>query len=395
MLASGTELTAQVIREAQFREGWRGYSQAEVDDFLEQVAAGVDALHARNRELVGATVARPVVAAADDSVRRTLVLAQRAADLVVSEAKSVADKLVGDATEKSKTLVSEAKSVADKLVDDATEKSKTLVSEAEERVEQIVSSAQASATQVSEDAKIRAEQAHQEALAQIAMGHQTASAQADALRSEAESHGESVRAQAEQHATQARERALAEAAESLAASAAEHDQQQQRIRALQAHATTTHSAVRRLLQDQLRQLEALEPHGTDSRDAVAGEAGREAAEQERPQAMAVRSGDQAKSAIDMAESLGVVTVPFDVSTVDARSEVKPGAGLADAPAVIEPESATDVGFRSEKGWAQAAADGPDSLVARLRRAVADATDGPAAAPGLEAYVNMGEDPGAS
>ena len=388
MLASGTELTAQVIREAQFREGWRGYSQAEVDDFLEQVATGVDVLQARNRELVGASVARPTVAAADDSIRRTLVLAQRAADLVVSEAKSVADKLVGDATERSKTLVSEATLVAEKLVGDATERSKTLVSEAEERVGQIVSSAQASAAQVSEDAKIRTEQAHLEALAQIAVARQTASAQADALRREAESHGENVRAEAEHHATEARERALAEAAESLAASAAEHDQQQQRIRALRAHATTTHSAVRRLLEDQLRQLEALEDHATDLPEGIVGEKGRDATGHERPKTTAERPGDPAKSGLSLPQ-------PLDAATVHDFPEVKLGADLTEGPAVIEPQSANDVGLRGDTVWAQSAADGPESLVARLRRAVADATDGPAAAPGLEAYVNMGEEQAAS
>jgi cell division initiation protein len=96
-------LTSEALRKAEFREGWRGYNQVDVDVFLEEVAAGVDALNAEITELKTRTDrAEARVPAAgtapetDETVRRTLTLAQRAADLVVSEAKAVAERIVAD-----------------------------------------------------------------------------------------------------------------------------------------------------------------------------------------------------------------------------------------------------------------------------------------------------------
>ena len=44
------ELTPRLLTEVEFREQWRGYSQNEVDDFLERVAAAVGELLDRLRE---------------------------------------------------------------------------------------------------------------------------------------------------------------------------------------------------------------------------------------------------------------------------------------------------------------------------------------------------------
>ena len=43
----GMELTSKAIEEAEFRTAFRGYDVEQVDDFLEQVAAGVEALTKR------------------------------------------------------------------------------------------------------------------------------------------------------------------------------------------------------------------------------------------------------------------------------------------------------------------------------------------------------------
>lgn len=130
------ELTSSVLRDVEFRETWKGYNQADVDTFIDEVALGVDALHARVRELTETaqraqqqTFAAPT-APTDDAVKRTVNLAQRAADLVVSEAKSVATRTVADAQSQAEKIVSEANSAAARRVSDAeAESSRMLASQ--------------------------------------------------------------------------------------------------------------------------------------------------------------------------------------------------------------------------------------------------------------------------
>jgi DivIVA domain-containing protein len=123
------ELTPQTLHAVEFREARRGgYNTRDVDDFLERVAAGVGHLHERLRE-VGARAetaearlldaqrqledyqrrgpsAGPVsspgvqgvgVNETDDTLRRTLVLAQRTADATINEAKQEANRLIDEA----------------------------------------------------------------------------------------------------------------------------------------------------------------------------------------------------------------------------------------------------------------------------------------------------------
>src|SRR5215204_1322891 len=118
------ELTPQTLHAVEFREARRGgYNTRDVDDFLERVAAGVANLHDRLREIASraeAAEARlldaqhqidelqrrspaassPIMAPAappppsvndtEDTLRRTLVLAQRTADATIKEAKQEA-----------------------------------------------------------------------------------------------------------------------------------------------------------------------------------------------------------------------------------------------------------------------------------------------------------------
>src|SRR5918994_689021 len=125
------ELTPQTLHAVEFREARRGgYNTRDVDDFLERVAVGVANLHDRLREIASRAEAaearlldaqhqmdelqrRPPAASspimapaappapsvndADDTLRRTLVLAQRTADATIKEAKQEANRLLGEA----------------------------------------------------------------------------------------------------------------------------------------------------------------------------------------------------------------------------------------------------------------------------------------------------------
>jgi DivIVA domain-containing protein len=128
------ELTPQTLHAVEFREARRGgYNTRDVDDFLERVATGVGHLHERLRELGGraesaegrlveaqrqldelsrrppaqASVPMPAPGVApgpsphetDETLRRTLVLAQRTADATIKEAKQEANRLLDEARE--------------------------------------------------------------------------------------------------------------------------------------------------------------------------------------------------------------------------------------------------------------------------------------------------------
>lgn len=117
------DVSPNTIREIEFREKLRGYNQDDVDEFLERVAAGVEILQERLREATERALraeqqAREVFDG-DDSLRRTLGLAQRTADLAVQEARDQAARIVEAAEAQGLALAEEAREQARRLADEA------------------------------------------------------------------------------------------------------------------------------------------------------------------------------------------------------------------------------------------------------------------------------------
>ncbi|MGH9148921.1 MAG: DivIVA domain-containing protein, partial [Acidimicrobiales bacterium] len=110
------EVTPKSINEAVFREKLRGYSQDDVDAFLKQVAAGVEAWQERLAQATerAAQAERQIAEAAesDETLRRTLVLAQRTADLAVREARDEASRILTEAEKARDALVADAQAGA-------------------------------------------------------------------------------------------------------------------------------------------------------------------------------------------------------------------------------------------------------------------------------------------
>jgi cell division initiation protein len=140
------------LRTVEFRLTLKGYNVDEVDEYLEKAAVEAEALHeqvrqmservrqaseriasleSERREPAPAAVA-PVAAAAgavtDDTVQRTLVVAQRVVDELKAEAEVEAAKTVSEAEERARVTVSEAEARA-----------RTLTSESEQRLREEVS----------------------------------------------------------------------------------------------------------------------------------------------------------------------------------------------------------------------------------------------------------------
>ena len=119
----GMEFTSKALREAEFREKRGGYHPEDVDRLLEEAADGVDALHERLRQAVDraqkAEAAAESGGSADETLKRTLVLAQRTADMAIQEAREQATKIVAAAEQKADALLADAEQRANRAHDEA------------------------------------------------------------------------------------------------------------------------------------------------------------------------------------------------------------------------------------------------------------------------------------
>lgn len=137
------ELTPQTLHAVEFREARRGgYNTRDVDDFIERVAGSVGHLNDRVREAqarADAAEARlgelqrevddlrrrpaagpaPEASETDETLRRTLVLAQRTADATIKEAKEEANRVLSEAREEAARTRAEAEAEARRGADTA------------------------------------------------------------------------------------------------------------------------------------------------------------------------------------------------------------------------------------------------------------------------------------
>jgi DivIVA domain-containing protein len=137
------DVTPQELRDIEIREAWRGYHRDDVDELLERAAATIEHLEEENRELkarlaqgAGAPAPAPVPApvrtpvapapapapapvrgADTDVIQRTLVLAQKAADEAVAEARAKAQQMLSESESKAQSLVAEAEASARRIAE--------------------------------------------------------------------------------------------------------------------------------------------------------------------------------------------------------------------------------------------------------------------------------------
>ena len=92
------DVSPQTIRQVEFRDKLKGYHPDDVDEFLERVAAGLEIMQERLRLATDRAVRAESAATDsredDESLRRTLVLAQRTADLAVKEGREQAARII-------------------------------------------------------------------------------------------------------------------------------------------------------------------------------------------------------------------------------------------------------------------------------------------------------------
>ena len=135
------DVSPQELRDVEIREAWRGYHRDDVDELLERAAATIEHLEeqvhqaqaraaqapapppARTPAPVAPTPAPVPVQASrppgidTDVIQRTLVLAQKAADDAVAEARARAQQIVADSESKAQSVVGEAEANARRIAE--------------------------------------------------------------------------------------------------------------------------------------------------------------------------------------------------------------------------------------------------------------------------------------
>lgn len=124
------DLTPDVLRGIEFRRKGRGYDADEVDEFRQKVEVGVGELQARLREATtkleeAETRAREseersrTSVESDETIQRTLLLAQRTADAAVKEAEETAGRKVAEAEAEAERLLTEARNHRERAIAEA------------------------------------------------------------------------------------------------------------------------------------------------------------------------------------------------------------------------------------------------------------------------------------
>lgn len=107
------ELSARAIQEKRFHDSWRGYNQAEVDEFLDVVAVSFDQAQREIQSLVERI--RMLDAEiqerreSEEMLKRTLMTAQRAAEEAIARAKAKAQALMAEADARAKKAETDAR----------------------------------------------------------------------------------------------------------------------------------------------------------------------------------------------------------------------------------------------------------------------------------------------
>jgi DivIVA domain-containing protein len=146
------DLTTELLDTAAFREAKRGYNTQEVDEFIEQVKVEYgrhDALVREARQRIEAAEARAADAErraaeaaeraasssdADDTLKRTLVLAQRTADAAIKEAEEQAARTLSSAQDQAARMLADAQEATARARAEAETEARRAQEEARTRV---------------------------------------------------------------------------------------------------------------------------------------------------------------------------------------------------------------------------------------------------------------------
>lgn len=126
-------LTVEQINKQTFSTKMRGYNQSEVQQFLANVAQTVQELTEENhalKETVKADEGKlKYFSELKDSLNKSILVAQEAADKVKNNAKREADIMIREAQKQATDIVSEANEKANQVIEHSTEETRKLTTE--------------------------------------------------------------------------------------------------------------------------------------------------------------------------------------------------------------------------------------------------------------------------
>ena len=112
-------ITVKDIHDKEFKRRGRAYDEVEVDDFLDEVAEEFEALIKENKSLrariEGLEDQSMQSKQMDNTLRNTLLMAQRVAEETESDARRRAEQVLANAEEQSRSKVAEAQTEAERI----------------------------------------------------------------------------------------------------------------------------------------------------------------------------------------------------------------------------------------------------------------------------------------
>jgi len=139
---------SELSHEIEFHEKFRGYDPDEVDAYVDQVrkvaalATGrLEELHHR-AEAAEALIAAGRVDSAEETLGRTLLLAQQTADELVAGARADAARITGEADERAAALLADAESQSTSSIERAHAEAAVIKREAEDRASRMLAEAE-------------------------------------------------------------------------------------------------------------------------------------------------------------------------------------------------------------------------------------------------------------
>jgi cell division initiation protein len=115
------DVTPRELRDTDIREGFRGYHRDDVDELLERAASTIEGLSERVRQLTERVQSVEGSAGksreTEETLQRTLVLAQKTADEAIADAQERARTMLEESEAKAHSLVTEAEGTARRVAE--------------------------------------------------------------------------------------------------------------------------------------------------------------------------------------------------------------------------------------------------------------------------------------
>jgi DivIVA domain-containing protein len=154
------DITPQLLKDIRLSDSFRGYNKDEVDELIERVGAAIVQLQGRLREAMERADGAEARAAtmggrseSEDTLRRTLVLAQRTADAAVAEANAEATRTLDDANEHASRTTADADAHASRTISEANERASKLLSDAEAQAAILRTETEAEVRRIAEESR--------------------------------------------------------------------------------------------------------------------------------------------------------------------------------------------------------------------------------------------------